>query len=314
MRNPSEKRVRVSFRLLNDYFNAFCHELRKKRPETRGTYERALRGFLRWFVIDKKFGFLVKDIERYKKYLTKDRKLSEVSVSTYLTALRRFCQYLVDIKVLEKNPAKDVGGNRRPTSHSREVLSHRDVDALLAALDRSSEIGLRDCTIVRMMLGCGLSEIEVVRANVDDIKTVDGKSVIFVQGKGRDIKDEQVAIPEDVKSTIDEYLALRNVSNGSKLDDDQPLFLGAGNRTRGQRMSTRGIRERINYYLDVAGIKRGRVRRLTPYSLRHTAALMMVESGATVEELKQRMRLGSIATAMIYFQQRGKLGRQQKVA
>jgi len=314
VRKTTEKAVRVSFRSLKNYFNAFCHDLRRKRPETRGTYERALRAFLRWFAIDKKFGFLVKDVERYKKYLTKDKKLSQVSVSTYLTALRRFCQYLVDIRLLQKNPAREVGGNRRPSSHSREALTYRDVDALLVAIDRSSEIGLRDYTIIRMMLGCGLSEIELIRADVGDIKDVDGKSVTVVQGKGRDVKDEQVVIPEDVKSAIDEYLALRASEGGSQPDGHQPLFLSAGNRTRGKRMSTRGIRERVNYYLDVARIKRGRVRILTPYSLRHTAALMMVESGATVEELKERMRLGSIATAMIYFQQPRKLGRQQKVA
>ncbi len=117
-------------------------------------------------------------------------------------------------------------------------------------------------------------------------------------------------IPDDVRKSIDEYLAFRASEGNSQPDEDQPLFLSAGNRARGQRMSTRGIRERINDYLNIAGVKRGRVRRLTPYSLRHTAALMMVDNGATVEELKERMRLGSIATAMIYFQQRGRLGRQ----
>ncbi len=81
----------------------------------------------------------------------------------------------------------DVGGNRRPSSHSREVLTYRDVHALLSAIDRSSEIGLRDYTIITLMLGCGLSEIEVVRADVGDIKEVDGESSIAVQGKGKDI-------------------------------------------------------------------------------------------------------------------------------
>ena len=314
MQKSTEKPIRVSLRALKDYFNAFCHELRKKRPETKGTYERALRGFLRWFATDKKFRFLVNDVERYKKYLTKTRKLAQVSVSTYMTALRRFCQYLVDIKVLEKNPAREVGGNRRPSSHSRDILTYRDVDALLSAIDQSTEIGARDYTIIRMMLGCGLSEIEVIRADVGDIKDVDGKAVIKVQGKGKDIKDGQVVIPQDVKAAIDEYLSLRRSEGSSGLAGDQPLFLSAGNRTRGERLSTRGIRERINEHLNTAGIKRGRVRRLTPHSLRHTAAVIMVESGVTVEELKERMRLGSIATAMIYFQQRGKVGRQQKVA
>lgn len=304
----------MSVKSLENAFNAFSHELRKKRPETRGTYERALRAFTRWFVLDKKCGFTVKDVERYKKYLAKEKKLSQVSVSTYLTAVRRFCQYLVDIKVLHRNPAKEVGGNRRPSTHSREVLSSREVDALLKAIDRSSEIGLRDYTVIRMMLGCGLSEIEVIRADVGDIKEVNGQTVLLVQGKGRDAKDEKVVVPPGVKAAIDEYLALRTAGGGADRDGHQPMFLSAGNRTRGERMSTRGIRERINDYFDAAKIKRGRMRKVTPYSLRHTAALLMVGSGVTVEELKERMRLGSIATAMIYFRQYERLMRQQRVS
>jgi integrase len=65
-------------------------------------------------------------------------------------------------------------------------------------------------------------------------------------------------------------------------------------------MTTRGVRDRVNIYLELAGIKRGPTRRITPYSLRHTAATLMASQGATADEIRKRLRLGSVATALLY--------------
>jgi integrase/recombinase XerC len=286
--------VRISTKRLNDFFIGFLKELRSKKPETKGTYERALREFFRWYPADNHFQFRVQDVERYKKYLSSKKKLSEVSVSTYLTALRQFCAYLVRIAILHDNPAKAVKGNKRPLKHSRETISQEELSSLLNYIDKSDERGVRDYAIVKAMIGCGFSEIELIRANINDVKIYSHAMVLFVQGKGKDTK-EGVVLPEEVKEAIQSYLAFR-----SEADGGDPLFMSAGNRTRGKRMTTRGIRQRVNMYLQNAGIKNGKARRITPFSLRHTAALLMATNGATVEELQSRFRIGSAATAMLY--------------
>lgn len=288
----------ISSSELQKLCDAFILSLEDKRPETRGTYLRALRQFLRWCQADRSFRFKVEDVERYKKYLRKKR-LSDVSVATYLTAVRRLCEYLVTKGVLPDNPAKHIEGGKRPTKHSRVPLGHADVEKLLSSIDVSAPRGTRDFAMVKTMLGCGLSEIEMVRANIGDLRRKNGQHVIYVQGKGHDTKDEVVVVPNDVKEAIDRYLSQRD-----SVSPDQPLFLSAGNKIRGKRMTTRGIRERVNYYLKRTGIKSNHTRRITPYSLRHTAALMMIDAGATAEEVQKRMRLGSMATAMIYVRQR----------
>jgi integrase/recombinase XerC/integrase/recombinase XerD len=295
MIEPAFPKIRMSQKSLFSYEAGFVRSLLQKRPETRGTYARALRGFTRWFKLDRGFRFQVKDVERYKRYLTTRKKLSKVSVSTYLTAVRRFCQYLVDRGAIRSNPARFVGGNERPSTHSRKVLSTDDVRNLFAVIEPGGDLGVRDYAMAKLMLGCGLSEIEIVRANVGDRINGNGETMLSVQGKGRDRKDEKVLLSENVKQALDRYLATRTVKSG-----DEPLFLSAGNRTHGMRMSTRGVRDRINFYLQKAGVKRGRVRKVTPYSLRHTAAMMMADAGATPDEIRQRMRLGSVATAMMY--------------
>jgi len=292
---PPDPRIRrtISPSALVHHNQGFLRSLRRKRPETRGTYERALREFLRWTRRRGKFAFTPREVERYKRHLT--RRLSPVSVSTYLTALRRLCEYLVRCGLIADNPARGVGGNSRPRSHSREALLPADVDALLAAIVAPDERGKRDFAFVKLMLGCALSEIEIVRADVADLASIEGAMYLRVQGKGRLRKDQSVRFPDDVRRSVENYLALRG-----NLSARDPLFTSAGNRTRGKRMTTRGVRDRVTLYLEQSGVKKGKDRRVTPYSLRHTAARMMAGSGATADEIRVRMRLGSVTTAQLY--------------
>src|SRR5688572_9159582 len=106
MSRPSQ--LNLTLKELVDHYEGFLHQLDRKSPETRGTYQRSLRTFLSWFPVDRRFLFRPRDVERYRRYLVDKRKLKEVSIGTYLTALRRFCQYLIDHGVLEENPAATV--------------------------------------------------------------------------------------------------------------------------------------------------------------------------------------------------------------
>jgi len=297
MPTSSPIRVRLSRKALDRHFQGFLLSLKSRPLETRGTYERALREFVRWFRADQRVRFVVEDFERYKRYLTVRKKLSPVSISTYLTAVRRFCDFLVSLGVLRMNPAKQVGGNERPRSHSRDTLTDVEVERLISSVHQSDERGKRDFAMIKLMLGCGLSEIEIVRADVRDLKTVAGTTGLAVQGKGRIEKDEVVILSDDVNAAIELYLAGRGESGTGG-----PLFLSAGNRTRGARMTTRGVRDRINACLERAGLRGVADPRITPYSLRHTAAALHAHAGASAEEIRERMRLGSIATANLYIQ------------
>jgi len=283
---------------LAEHYDGFLSSLRHVRPETRGTYGRALREFVRWFPRERKGRITTADVERYKKHLTTGKRLSAVSVSTYLTALRRFCGYLVRRKVIRENPALPVGGNSRPRVHSRAALTRAEVEILLSVVDRSDERGLRDYAFIKLMLGSALSEIEIIRADAGDRVASAPAVKLQVQGKGRIRKDQAVLLAPDVAAALDAYLLAR-----PGLAPGDPLFASAGNRTRGERMTTRGVRDRVSHYLVRAGLKGNGPRRISPYSLRHTAALLMARDGASADEIRDRMRLGSLATAMLYINQ-----------
>ena len=288
---------------LHARIDAFLTEyLAQKSRETIGTYQRSLNEFKRWFPMQRgRFLFRTKDVEAYKKYLMEVRGLHQVSVSTYLTALRRFCQYLMDIGLLTENPAKAVKGNRRPSSHSRKVLTEDAITRLFESVDASGEIGKRDVAIMYTMLYAGLSEIEIVRADVEDLEQTLLGWHLRVQGKGHTVKDQQVPIDPPVMDKIRLYLDVRG-----RIRPTDALFVSHGHRSEGERLNTRSVRSRINHHLTSAELKRPGI---TPHSLTHTAPLIWLNDGMPIEEVKQRMRHGTLDTTMIYFRRQGLLKR-----
>ena len=268
--------------LHSDYVN----DLQRRNPETRGTYERTLREFMRWVRLEPELECSAKEIERYKKFLLTKRKLSPVSVTMYLSSVRKFFDYLMSVGVLTSNPAKLVKGGAPNQQHSRKSISVQEVQALIQAIERKDEIGFRDFAVVKMMITCGLSEIELIRADIGDLKNKKGVMSVALQMKGMKSKNRTIALPNDTKDAIKSYLAFR-----TNAKDSEPLFMSAGNRTRGQRMTSRGIRERINFYLEKAGVKNGEARKITALSLRLTAIRLMANQGASVEEIKKKFHI-----------------------
>jgi integrase/recombinase XerC len=299
---PAEPALNLTPAELNRRLRDFETEYLKERSEeTRGTYRRSLHEFERFFGRSgMAFGFLPADIETYKQYLSAERGLHQVSISTYLTAIRRFCQYLTDIGLLEDNPARGIKGNRRPDSHSRDVLSRKEVEGLLSAIDISTRIGKRDVAIAYAMIYAGLSEIEIVRANLADLEQTLLGWYLRVQGKGKREKDRQVPIDTPVMEKIRIYLDARG-----RIRPENPLFVSHGRRSEGERLNTRSVRSRINIYLKRAGIKREGV---TPHSLTHTAAVFWFDAGLGVEEVRERLRHGTLDTTLIHVRKKAANG------
>lgn len=309
--------VKLKLSELVKHRDNYLASLTTKRPETIGTYERSLREFVNFFVKDGKFMFRVRDVERYRKHLASTKKMQDASIATYMTSLRRLCQYLVEIGILEKNPAKRVYGSARPKQHNRTFLTLLEVETLLSAISHTDRVGLRDTAIIRLMLGCACSEVEITAMDVGDLEQQGKSWFLVVQGKGKSIKDERVPVPQETVQAIRAYLQTRSTTDEKGKEQpvkaDAPMFVSYSNRSMGGRITIRGVREAIVLRLKESGVQKGRIGRLTPFSLRHTAGILMVESGASVEELMSRMRIAWRPTAMLYFKQKGKLKSHENV-
>ena len=232
------------------------------------------------------------------RFLRRSRRLSPVSVATYLTAVRRLCEHMVVRGTLRTNPARGVTSYQRPRVHTHAPLSSKEVGKLLAAVHGGDELSLRDAVLIRLMLHCALTESEAIRANISDVDWRNG--TLAVQGKGRKGKDAAVLLPRTVRLALTRYLSGR-----AHAAPDAPLVVTAGNSSRGRRMTTRAVRDRVNMYLQECGIRRGSGdSAVAAYSLRLTAALLLRDRGATPEEIRKQLRLGTLTTARLYLNAR----------
>jgi site-specific recombinase XerC len=284
---------KLSHRLLQKYSEEFLASL--SSAETKGTYGRALQEFLRWQKEHAPSFSGVDDVLRYRKYLEKKKKLSSASVATYLTSLRRMCGHLVRRGLLPANPAEGVSCSQPTRAHTRDMLSLDETQKLLSVVEGIDERGKRDIALFRLMLMCGLTPVELVRADIADVSLNGRRSTLAVQRKGRKKKDTVIELPVEVRTAVREYLSFR-----SSARRNEPLFESSGNRTRGDRMTPRGLRSRISYYMAKAGFSSTDSRVLSPVSLRHTAIALSVQNGATLEEVRSKFHIGTDTTAKLY--------------
>lgn len=285
---------------MDELIRGFIDSL-NRRETTKETYRKALREYSKWLGPTAPETLTSNDIQRYKDYIL-SKRLTSASMSSYLTAVRRFYDYLVSTGRAGENPARKVKGAPRPRRHLTDPISRRDVGRLLDAIDSTTPLGRRDEAILSLMVRAGLSEIEIVRLNLGDLKSRGGNKVIYVQGKSKDRKDEYVTLTPSLEESLGRYIEERGASG-----PEEPLFWGVGNRAVKDRISTRGLRARINHYFETSGIKKKGVK---PASLRHTAAMLAIEEGATVSEIQRLLRLRTTESALQYFEEARELMRK----
>ncbi len=257
---------------------------------TRQTYTRALGSFSSWLEKSSIKDVSGETVRLYKLGLI-EKGISPKTISTYLSGLRRYFKYCIDEGFMTDNPTKNIKNPKQGKGHTREALTIQEAKILLETINRDTLMGKRDYALIYLMLKCGLREIEVIRANIEDLRPKDGSMVLYIQGKAWAGKNDFVVIVEEVNKVIKDYMDARGEASYR-----DPLFVSAGNRSKG-KITTRAIRERVNFYLIKAGIKR---RTITTHSLRHTAASLALDAGAPIFEVKQMLRHARIETTMIY--------------
>lgn len=258
------------------------------------TYRRGLRSFFQWMTarpLPERQGPTRETILAYKTHL-EDLRGSPLTLSTYLTAVRRFFEWAESMKYYP-NVAKGIRGSKRLKGFRKESLTVPQAKELLKRGNGETEIEkLRDNAIVNLMVRTGLRTIEVIRADVEDLRQEGGEAVLWIQGKGRDAKDEFVLLTEETLKPIRDYLQTVRPE-----PVEGPLFRCLSSRNRSGRLTTRSIRRIIKRRLGQIGLIS---KRLTAHSLRHTAITLSLLGGASIQEAKTLARHASIDTTLIY--------------
>jgi len=132
----------------------------------------------------------------------------------------------------------------------------------------------------------------VARARVQDIRQESGQAVLWIQGKGRDEKDDFVLLVDETLQPLEDYLRARGAS------DEEPLFCSCSNRNRGEALSTRSLSRIVKQALQAVGLDDSR---LTAHSMRHTAITLAAAGGASLHQVQAMARHSDPKITMVYF-------------
>lgn len=259
------------------------------RQTSRDTYYWGMVQYFRWVESSGRVmkGMTAADIMSFKNYLIK-QKLSALTISSYLTAVRRFYAW-TENTMLYPNIARSVRPPRGKKGFKKMHLNESEASELLTYLKAKS---LRDYAIVNLILRTGLRTIEVIRADIGDIKHKRGRRILKVWGKGFDDKENFVILRDATWGPIQEYLNTRG-----KTRKDEPLFLTDGKGHRGARMSTRSVQYVCKEAMKSIGLDG---HEYSAHSLRHTTAVLILKNGGDWQDVQRVLRHASPATSQIY--------------
>ena len=271
-----------------DMLNRFVQFVDVSQSSTK-TYINGIKSFLRYLSENGINTPTRETILRYKKDLMQTKSANTTAI--YLSSLRRFFSWCAsenlygDITLGVKSPRIDTG-------HKKDAFSVKQIQGILGKMSRDSIKGKRDYAIFVLAVATGLRTCEITRANIGDIRNVNGEDCLFVQGKGKSSKSDFVKLSGHVLQVIQAYLEARGV-----IGDNEPLFASVSHRNSGGRMTTRSISRICKQAMKKAGHDS---KRLTAHSLRHTAITIALLQGLPIQEVSQFARHSNISVTMIY--------------
>ena len=173
------------------------------------------------------------------------------------------------------------------------ALRVRDAQRLPKTLERSEVVALleslrtwRDRAIAGLMVFCGLRSAEVLALDVADVDI--GARWLKVSGKGN--KERRVPLDFDVAGVIQTYLLAERPDTMS-----DRLFIVAKGPTRGQPLSTAGLRRIFRYHRDISGVAGAH-----PHALRHTFGTALAEAGVDLAVMQALLGHAHIDTTARY--------------
>ena len=272
-----------------ELFDRFINYL-DASPKTIDTYTKALRQLFNYFSLNGIRQPQREDIIAFRDEL-KASGHKPTTIQNYITATKLFFSWTAQ-EGYYPNIADHLKGAKLNRDHKKDYLTSKQVKKVLASIDRTTLQGLRDYAMLALMITGGLRTIEVSRADIQDIRAVGDDTALFVQGKGRDEKEEYVKVQPPVEDAIREYLKARGTA-----DATAPLFASTSNNSKGARLTTRSISGIVKNRLVAAGFDSSR---LTAHSLRHTAVTLSLLGGEDLQKVQQFARHSNLATTMIY--------------
>jgi site-specific recombinase XerD len=287
--------------LLEQFFTHRLMQQRQASPHTISSYRDTFRQFLKFahqrlhrspsqLTVEQVDASL---IVAFLDDLEQQRGLSARSRNLRLTAIHSFFRYAAfelpthgaQIQRVLAIPAK------RFTRTLIRFLDRQEVDALLAAPDRSTWFGRRDHAFILTAVQTGLRLSEMTGLTREDTVLATGAHVRTI-GKGR--KERCVPLAKPTVSVLKEWL--REPPRGQH----GVLFPSA----KGEPLSVHGVQYLLNKHRVVASKACPSLeqKRVTVHCLRHTMAMELLQAGVDRSVIALWLGHESVETTQVYLE------------
>ncbi len=206
------------------------------------------------------------------------------SIATKIACIRSLLRYCVKKEYIEYNPAEVLTAPKfnqpLPT-----FLTEPEADEFLMA----PILALRDMAILDLFYSTGIRLSELVGISLGDM---DWKQrLVKVFGKGR--KERLTPFGQKTESTLARYLQVRRHLL-KQYPGEKALFLNY----KGERISSRQVQKLFTKYNLVSDVEKSKP--ITPHSLRHSCASVLLSSGCGIREIQELLGHESLATTEKY--------------
>jgi integrase/recombinase XerD len=203
-----------------------------------------------------------------------------------LTVFKRYFRWAIRERLMAADPSLRLLTAKQPLRVPK-TLSEAQVEALLAAPEVETPLGLRDRTMLELMYASGLRVSELVGLKTVHVSLADG--ALRATGKGS--KERLVPFGEEAHAWLRRYLAeARGVILGGQASD--ALFVTA----RGGPMTRQMFWKLIKQH----ALRGGVAVPLSPHTLRHAFATHLLNHGADLRAVQMLLGHADISTTTIY--------------
>ncbi|MHC4407769.1 MAG: tyrosine recombinase [Planctomycetota bacterium] len=217
-------------------------------------------------------------------YLAHLRKLgrAETTIARRFACLRSFHRFCAAEGLAKNNPTEMLDSPRRWRTLPR-VLGNRDVERILEAADRATELGRRDKALLELLYATGGRVSEITGARIGD--WMEDLGLLRLRGKGG--KERLVPVGRAAREAMAVHVADRG-------DPDRCAPLIAS--VRGQKLTRDRVFRLLREYAEKAGVNP----LPSPHDLRHAFATHLLAGDADIRAVQELLGHASVATTQLY--------------
>lgn len=280
------KTVKNNDLLLREY-HTYLRLERGYSPNTIEGYEMDLDK-LRTYCEEKNVDFVKMDFDQLQEFIFEQFKTvkSEATQARVLSGLHAWFRFLLYKDYIEQDPSELLEGPKK-SKHLPTVLTLDEVNAMMAAIDLSSNEGHRNRAMMEMLYGSGLRVSELVNLQLSKIYL--DEHYMLIEGKGS--KQRLVPISPVAEEWFGYWMQERSIWP-VKPEAKDIAFVNRYGRPLTRAMVFTIVRN----LCAEAGI----TKTVSPHTLRHSFATHLLQNGADLRVIQQLLGHEDLATTEIY--------------